>query len=120
DRTGVTLHIDLEPEPGSVLRDADEVATFFTKWLLPRGGAMLSDRVSLGEVSAAELITRHVRVALDTAHAAVVWDDPASSLDAFAEHGIRIGRLQASSALEVEIPTDTAEQRVLSEHLATF
>ncbi len=120
DRTGVTLHIDLEPEPGSVLRDTADVVTFFRQWLLPRGGAMLSDRVSLGEASAAELILRHVRVALDTAHAAVVWDDAATSLDAFAETGIQIGRLQVSSALEVEVPSDPESQTVFTEHLATF
>lgn len=120
DRTGITLHIDLEPEPGSVLRDSADVVTFFRKWLLPRGGAMLSDRMSLGEGSASDIILRHVRVALDTAHAAVVWDDAAASLDAFAGLGIRIGRLQASSALEVNVPTDSESQKVLSEHLTQF
>lgn len=120
DRTGITLHMDLEPEPGSVLRDTADVVTFFTKWLLPRGGAMLSDRMSLGEGSASEIILRHVRVALDTAHAAVVWDDASSSLDAFAEVGIRIGRLQVSSALEVDVPSDVESQKVLAEHLSQF
>lgn len=120
DRTGVTVHMDIEPEPGSVLRDTADVVTFVRKWLLPRGGAMLSDRMSLGEGSASEIILRHVRVALDTAHAAVVWDDASASLDAFAELGIRIGRLQASSALEVDVPSDSASQKVLSEHLDQF
>lgn len=120
DRTGVTLHIDIEPEPGSMLRDSADVVNFFKKWLLPRGGAMLSDRMSLGEGRAADVILRHVRIALDTAHAAVVWDDAAASLDTFADLGIQIGRLQASSALEVEVPDNSDDQKILAEHLTTF
>lgn len=120
DRTGITLHFDLEPEPGSVLRDTDDIVTFYTKWLLPRGGAMLSDRMQLTDGSAADAILRHVRIALDTAHAAVVWDDAAASLDAMGEHGIRIGRLQASSALEVDVPTNTDQQKTFTEHLTAF
>ena len=81
---------------------------------------MLSDRMQLTDISSAEVILRHVRLALDTAHAAVVWDDAAASLDAFAEHGIRIGRLQVSSALEVEVPEDAAAQKELAVHLEGF
>lgn len=120
DRTGVTVHIDLEPEPGSVLRDTADVVKFYSQWLLPRGGAMLSDRMQLTNGSAGEAILRHVRVALDTAHAATVWDDSTTSLDAFAQHGIRIGRLQVSSALEIDVPVDADRQRDLAEHLEVF
>lgn len=120
DRTGKVLHIDLEPEPGSVLRDTADVVKFYSQWLLPRGGAMLSDRMQLSNGSAGEAILRHVRIALDTAHAAVVWDDAAASLDAFAQHGIRIGRLQASSAIEIEVPVETDAQKTMAEHLGAF
>lgn len=120
DRTGITLHIDLEPEPGSVLRDTADVVKFYSQWLLPRGGAMLSDRMQLSNGSAADAILRHVRIALDTAHAAVVHDDAARTLNAFAQHGIRIGRLQASSALEIEVPADTDAQALMAEHLQAF
>lgn len=120
DRTGNILHIDLEPEPGSVLRDTADVVRFYTQWLLPRGGAMLSDRMQVTNGSAGDAILRHVRIALDTSHAAVVWDDAAASLDAFAQHGIGIGRLQASSALEVDVPADDASRRELAEHLTAF
>lgn len=111
DRTGITIHIDLEAEPGSLLRNAGEIERFYTQWLLGRGAAMLSDRMQVEGGTAAESILRHVRLALDTAHAAVVFDDPAISLDRFAEIGIRIGRLQVSAALEVDVPADPAELR---------
>lgn len=120
DRTGVIVHLDLEPEPGSVLRDTADVVRFYTQWLLTRGSAMLSDRMQVTNGTAAETVLRHVRIALDTAHAAVVRDDAAASLDAFAAHDIRIGRLQVSSALEIAVPENTIDQLELAGHLATL
>ncbi len=117
ERTGITIHIDLEAEPGSVLRDTDDIVRFYQQWLLTRGAAMLSDRMHLTEGTAADVLLRHVRLALDTAHAAVVWDDAAASLDRFADVGIRIGRLQVSAALEADIPAGARERSELLTHL---
>ena len=47
ERTGITIHLDLEAEPGSVLRDTDDIVRFYQQWLLTRGAAMLSDRMHL-------------------------------------------------------------------------
>lgn len=111
DRTGITIHIDLEAEPGSMLRDTADIVWFWTEWVVGRGAAMLSDRMQVEGSTAADTMLRHVRLALDTAHSAVVFDDPAASLDAFQANGIGIGRLQASAALEVTIPANAAELR---------
>lgn len=110
ERTGLTIHIDLEPEPSSLLRDTDDVVRYWEQWLIPRGAAMLSDRMPITDGTAVDAVLRHVRIALDTAHAAVVWDDPATSLDRFQAAGVRIGRLQVSAAVECEIPVDGDER----------
>ena len=117
ERTGTTIHIDLEAEPGSVLRDTDDIVRFYQHWLLTRGAAMLSDRMHLTEGTAADVLLRHVRLALDTAHAAVVWEDAATSLDRFADVGIRIGRLQVSAALAADIPAEPRDRADLLAHL---
>lgn len=117
ERSGITMHIDLEAEPGSVLRDTDDIVRFWNTWLLGRGAAMLSDRMQVTDGTAADAMNRHVRLALDTAHAAVVRDDAASSLDRFAETGVGIGRLQVSSALEIAIPADEAARAEARAHL---
>lgn len=109
ERTGITIHMDLEVEPGSLLRNTDDIERFYRNWLLTRGAAMLSDRMQVEGSTAAEEILRHVRLALDTAHAAVVFDDPETSLDRLQAMGIMIGRLQVSAALEVTVPDDPAE-----------
>lgn len=117
ERTGITIHVDLEAEPGSVLRDTNDIVRFWREWLLGRGAAMLSDRMQVTDGTAAESILRHVRLALDTAHAAVVWDDAVTSLDRFAEIGVGIGRLKVSAALEAVVPEDDANRLDLVAHL---
>jgi hypothetical protein len=117
ERTGITMHIDLEAEPGSVLRDTADIIHFWHTWLLGRGAAMLSDRMQVTDGTAADVLQRHVRLALDTAHAAVVWDDAATSLDKVAETGVGIGRLQVSSALEIAVPADGAARADVRMHL---
>lgn len=117
EKTGFTMHMDLEVEPGSVLRDIEDVVRFWNDWLLTRGAAMLSDRMQVTDGTAADAINRHLRLALDTAHAAVVRDDAAASLDRLAQSGIAIGRLQVSAALEVTIPTDAMSQQDTLAHL---
>ncbi|MCV0404583.1 MAG: hypothetical protein K5924_12885 [Chloroflexi bacterium] len=110
EKTGVTIHVDLEVEPGSVLRDTHDVIAFWNNWVLTRGAAMLSDRMQVTDGSAADAMNRHLRLAIDTAHMAVVGDDAATSLDQLTSAGIGIGRLQISAALEVEIPDGEAER----------
>lgn len=117
EKTGVTIHVDLEVEPGSVLRDTDDVIRFWNDWLQTRGAAMLSDRMPITDGTAAEAMNRHVRLALDTAHAAVVGDDAATSLNRLVEAGVGIGRLQVSSALEVTVPQEDAARQDLLGHL---
>ncbi|MCO5229201.1 MAG: hypothetical protein M9934_13080 [Thermomicrobiales bacterium] len=117
DRTGLTIHIDIEAEPGSLLRDTDDIVRYWQEWLIPRGAAMLSDRMPITDGTAVEAVLRHVRIALDTAHAAVVWDDPVTSLDRLVNAGVQIGRLQVSAALECEIPAEPGERMALAEML---
>lgn len=117
EKTGTTMHIDLEVEPGSVLRDTDDVIRFWNDWLLTRGAAMLSDKMQVTDGTAVDAMNRHIRLALDTAHAAVVGDDAAASLDRLTEAGVGIGRLQVSSALEVTVPGDGNGRTELLGHL---
>lgn len=117
ERTGLTIHIDLEAEPGSLLRDADDIVRFWEQWLTGRGTAMLSDRMPITDGTALDAVLRHVRLALDTSHAAVVGDDAVSTLDRFATAGVRIGRLQVSSALACDIPDEPSQRVILAEQL---
>jgi sugar phosphate isomerase/epimerase len=92
DETGKVLHLDLEPEPDGLLERSADVVRFFEDWLLPAG-----DEDELRE---------HVRVCFDTCHMAVAHEDPAAVFNSFEAAGVQVGKIQVSSALDVDLPPD--------------
>ncbi|MEM9883890.1 MAG: metabolite traffic protein EboE [Planctomycetota bacterium] len=86
--TGRHIHVDLEPEPGCVLETADGVVRFFERYLL--GGP---DDLS---------VLSYLRVCHDVCHAAVMFEDQAEALATYRAAGLRVGKVQLSSALDID------------------
>lgn len=93
--TGRVIRLAIEPEPGCVLDDVDDVVA----WLDSH-----RDRVDLD----------HVGVCLDTCHLAVSFADPAAAVARIADAGIRVVKVQASAALHVERPADADARRAVA------
>ncbi len=91
--TGRFIHLDIEPEPDCLLETSDETVEFFERWLRPRCESDLAD---------------HVQVCFDCCHCAVEYEDPMTALAKLRAAGIRIGRVQLSSALKVPAPESKA------------
>ena len=87
DETGRCIHVDLEPEPGCLLSGAWDVVRFFEEHLLPGG-----DEATL---------RRHIRVCHDVCHAAVMFGRQAEELASYRAAGVRVGKVQLSSAVWV-------------------
>ena len=98
---GWFIHLDIEPEPDCLLENTTETIEFFEQWLFTRGAAWLADRLGLTPAAAREALREHIRVCFDCCHFAVEFEDPSVALDRFRAAGIRIGRVQLSSALRV-------------------
>lgn len=98
---GVLIHLDLEPEPDGLLENSDELIAFFSDWLLPRGAPLLAARVGITEAEARDALLEHVQVCFDTCHVALAYERPAEVLARLRAHGIRIGKVQVSSALRL-------------------
>ncbi len=84
-QTGRLIYVCLEPEPGCVLQQSEDVARFFTDHLFP------------GRDSA--MIARYLRVCHDICHHAVMFEDPAAVLNRYRQAGIAIGKMQISAAI---------------------
>ncbi|MGA1632305.1 MAG: metabolite traffic protein EboE [Phycisphaerales bacterium] len=84
DRTGVLVHLDLEPEPGCLLERAVETAEFI---------ASVHERAGTPEAR------EFLRACHDVCHAAVLFEEQEASLAAYRERGVQIGRVQVSSAI---------------------
>ena len=120
EETGKLLHLDLEPEPDGLIENAAEVIDFFKEWLLPKGGAYLAKQLGIYPESAESLLREHIRICYDTCHFAVEYEEPATVFSRLQAAGIRIGKIQLSAALQVKLPNDIKERRLVMEKLHPF
>lgn len=95
--TGVLIHLDMEPEPNGLLESTSELIAFFSEGLAAK--ALASTLLNCSEEHAQELLLRHLHVCFDTCHLAVKFEDVVASLMTLQQQGIRVGRVQLSSAL---------------------
>ncbi len=106
---GREVVIAIEPEPGCVLNTAEEVVEFFEHFLFSG-----PDRA---------LAHRYLTVCHDICHSSVLFESQSKALDMYRQAGIRVGKVQVSSA--VHVPWDEARhdidlQAAIAEQLRAF
>jgi hypothetical protein len=116
----VRIHLDIEPEPDCLLETSAETIAFFEQQLLPVGGPVVQEAAGLSAAAAHDAILEHVQVCFDCCHFAVEFEEPLVALRQFREAGIKIGRVQLSSAIDVRIPDTAAEAASVVERLRPF
>ena len=100
ERTGVTITLAIEPEPACYIETVAEASTFFAEWLFdPRlvDRAAREARVDM----TVDDVRRHVGVCFDACHAAVEFEDPSTALALLRDAGVRVCKVQVSSALRI-------------------
>ncbi len=117
---GKLIHLDLEPEPDGLLELSREVADFFRDWLLKVGAPILAARSRIAGSEARRRLLSHIRVCLDTCHLAVEHEDPAAALDTLAEAGVRVGKVQITAGLKVELPEAARARGAVVRELEPF
>jgi hypothetical protein len=84
------IFLCIEPEPGCILDTAEDLANFFER-------SLLTDSESQNT-----RIKEHVGVCHDVCHSAVMFEEQATAVSVFKDAGIRIGKVQVSSAVAVD------------------
>jgi hypothetical protein len=120
ERSGVTMHLDIEPEPDCVIETSDEFLDFFTRRLLPEGAPLLAGPLGCDIESARAHLVDHVAICVDCCHFAVEYEDPGAALDRVRLAGVQVGRVQLSSAVKVRFPRDETACAGLVERLRRF
>jgi len=100
--SGVTVHVDLEPEPGCILQRSGDVVLFFKQHLLPAARERGTNDAT---------IFRHIRVCHDICHAAVMFEDQAEMFAKYKKAGIKIGKVQISNAVRVDFESIPVRDR---------
>jgi hypothetical protein len=98
ESTGREVVIAIEPEPGCILGDSSEMHTFFRRFLLNDAHT--------------ELHRQYLTVCHDICHSAVMREDQAEQIEDYLEDGIRIGKIQVSSAIQVNWDAMSSDERV--------
>jgi hypothetical protein len=101
ETTGRHIVLALEPEPGCAITDTASLRKFFADYLSERQiGSNQADRVR-----------RYLTMCHDVCHAAVMGEDQKDELLECDREGIRIGKVQISSAIRVRWNTMQQDER---------
>lgn len=106
---GRNLFVCLEPEPGCVLDKCEDVIQFFDEYLSNQNS------------TATDIIRSHIGVCHDVCHSAVMFETQAKAIEQYCNAKIRVGKVQVSSAVEVNFDESTPTQNQEKiEQLARF
>lgn len=106
---GRDIILAIEPEPGCVLNTAEEIVDFFEHFLFSGPDANLA--------------RRYIGVCHDICHSSVMFEPQVEALELYRQAGVRIGKVQVSSAVHVpwdQVVGDAALQATLLQQLGTF
>lgn len=98
--TGRMIRLAIEPEPFCRLETIRQAAEFFENL-----------RAHAETAGVGELVAEHIGLCYDICHQAVEFEDPAASIASLAEAGIRINKVQISSAIELAAPASNLAGR---------
>jgi len=104
DRVGRPVRICLEPEPGCIIETTPQAVSFFTE-TLPRAAARLG--------VPRDVLDAHLGLSFDTCHQAVLFEEPQTAITALRDAGVRVGKVQLSSALVVSDPSLASSREAL-------
>jgi sugar phosphate isomerase/epimerase len=114
------VHLDIEPEPDCLIETSAETVRFFERWLLPHGAPLVAGALGVTLDEARDVIRDHVRVCFDCCHFAVEFEHPREALDRLRAAGIKVGRIQLSSAIRIDVPADRPARESLNARLRPF
>ena len=101
-KTGRTIRLALEPEPCCMLETIDETIDFFENLLFSSDSVSFLARITGLDRGKAEAALRNLAgVCYDVCHAAVEYEDANLSIEQLRASGIKIVKLQLSSALRI-------------------
>lgn len=98
--TGKSLTLALEPEPCCYIETVDEAISFFKENLWQRDVLVeLARELGISVTAAEEVVRHHVGICYDACHMAVEFENVSHAFARFKSEGIRICKIQISSAL---------------------
>ncbi|MEM7456094.1 MAG: metabolite traffic protein EboE, partial [Planctomycetota bacterium] len=109
ERSGKKIVVCIEPEPGCIFDRAEDVVRFF------------ENRLLTGNKETDSRILEHIGVCHDVCHSSVMFESQDLAIKTYAGAGIQVGKVQVSSAVEVDFRNCDQEELLLKkEQLRRF
>ena len=109
-KTGQSMHLDFEPEPGGLIENGSEFIEWYTSLLIPEGIKFLHERTGIDPDKAALALKEHVQLCYDICHFAVGYEDHLNMVQQLKQLGIKTGKIQISAALKAAVAKNIAER----------
>jgi hypothetical protein len=110
-KAGVTLHLDIEPEPDGILETGKEFIEWFENDLLPQGVSYFKNKLNIPAAQVRDIIKDHVNLCYDVCHFAIGYEPHEIIINELAQKGIKVGKIQISAALKASF--DTASRQAI-------
>ena len=98
--SGRYLHLDIEPEPDGLLENTTEVIDYFQNYLLPEAYKRFKT-IDIPKDKADKLLKKYITVCYDVCHFSLAYEKPHQTFERLNEYGIKVGKMQISSALKI-------------------
>lgn len=108
-QTGISMHLDIEPEPDGFLESGEEFINWFEQDLL-KSGTTLSE----------ETIKKHINLCYDVCHFAIGYEPHQYIINQLADKGIKVGKIQISAALKALLPSSPADRKPVINAISKF
>jgi hypothetical protein len=119
-KTGITLHLDIEPEPDGILETGRNFINWFEEILLTRGTAFFNDQFQLPAITAQQIIKEHVNLCYDICHFAIGYEPHELVINELTQKGIKVGKIQISAALKATFGTSANDKQLILSEFKKF
>src|SRR5581483_8537216 len=99
--TGTYVSLAVEPEPACFIETIADAEAFFGRYLFEAGRVAAIARET-GVPMTVDAVRSHVGLCFDACHMAVEFEDASAAFDRLRGAGIRVGKVQISSALQCD------------------
>ncbi|HEY0669870.1 MAG TPA: metabolite traffic protein EboE [Sphingobacteriaceae bacterium] len=120
ERSGIVLHLDIEPEPDGLLESGREFIDWFENDLLPKGVASFGKKLNLSDSDAEVLIRQHICLCYDVCHFAIGYEPHAAIIKELADKNIQVGKIQISAAIKAGLSRTYDERTAVINAFSKF
>ena len=117
---GRSIHLDIEPEPDGLLENSAEFIEYYEQYLLPQVSEHLQTRLGMSASDATQAVFDSVQLCYDVCHFALAYEEPVAVFEQLAAKNIKVGRIQISAALKVDLPAEADFRQAITHQLEAF